>query len=251
MLDIKILTQRFRSSFIGFDFSDKSIDILLELIDIVIDLMIKVDYQDNTGGVKKISSFLKLLSSDYCQENLDIEIIQSIYYMQISPILDYLDKKYNNYNPKNLLDGDFESDDSSSCIIKLDIRESNGNYYITDEIDAHNLKSKLLSPKYINSVDNKTIFDIFKSVSKQLLYRYYVSTNYDSTLAKDNLNILKVSTTAMRYKRNKSVRDIALAVNNQSKLIYGLIDKYTVPICETSDYIDLTFDLINDLKYIE
>ena len=250
MLDIKILTQRFRSSFIGFDFNEKSIDILLELIDIVIELMTKVDYRDNTTGIKKMSSFLKLLSSEYCTENLDIEIIQSIYYMQISPILDYLDKKYNNYDLRNVLD-ESEVAASTSCMIDTDIGDANGNYYITDDINTHNLKTKLLSPRYINSVDNKTIFDTLKSASKQLLYRYYVSINYDRELAMENINILRVSTATMKRKKNKSVRDIALAVNNQCKLISGLIGKDTIPIREKSDYIDLTFDLINDLKYIE
>lgn len=90
---MKKLIRKFKETYKTYDYNEQDIDILLDLLDIALEMMNVVEMEDH-GYIKKLSSFIQILSSGYSNTLLDAILIEEIYRTNILPILDELNKKY-------------------------------------------------------------------------------------------------------------------------------------------------------------
>lgn len=90
---MKKLTRKFKEGFRSYDYNEQDIDILLALFDIVLEMMNIVNMEDH-GNIKKLSSFIQLLSTGYSNSIIDAILIEEIYDTTIIPVLDSFDNKY-------------------------------------------------------------------------------------------------------------------------------------------------------------
>lgn len=90
---MKTLLRKFRQMYQSYNYAEQDIDILLNLFDIVLEMMDKLDVED-CGYMKKLSSFIQILSSGYSNTIIDAIMIEEIYDSNIVPILNELESKY-------------------------------------------------------------------------------------------------------------------------------------------------------------
>ena len=110
------LTLKFREIVQRYDCTNREFNILTSLLDIILDMLVITDHEDTQVHIRKLSSFVKLLSSDFCQDIIDTDMIDTIYENQILPILLHFDHKY----------GEFESEELDKEVQKKTM------YYNTD-----------------------------------------------------------------------------------------------------------------------
>lgn len=97
------IINKFRSIFDDYDYHNHNITKLVSAVELLMQMMSLVDNRDN-DYIKKISSFLNLVSSDIDSEILDIGMVEYIYATKIIPILEYFECKYYNIEVKSSVD---------------------------------------------------------------------------------------------------------------------------------------------------
>ena len=106
---MKKLLRKFKETYKSYDYNEQDIDILLDLLDIVLEMMNIVEMEDH-GYMRKLSSFIQILSSGYSNTIMDAILIEDIYKSNIIPILDelenkYITKKFITVNTKEIVNG--------------------------------------------------------------------------------------------------------------------------------------------------
>ena len=119
---MKELVQKFKEIIAEYDYQSQDSHVLLNLINILLSMMTITDYGDH-HKIKKIASFLKILSSDFCQELLDEEVIEDIFDNSVVPILHSFEEKYSSPDTSNKKDDKyFNTEIGKLC---SDIRNNN------------------------------------------------------------------------------------------------------------------------------
>lgn len=90
---MKKLLRKFRETYKSYDYNEQDIDILLNLFDIVLEMMNVIDVED-FGYMRKLSSFIQILSTGYSNTIMDAILIEELYNSNIVPILDEFESKY-------------------------------------------------------------------------------------------------------------------------------------------------------------
>ena len=90
---MKKLTRKFKEGFRSYDYNEQDIDILIALLDTVLEMMGIVSMEDHEN-IKKLSSFIQILSSGYSNTIIDALLIEEIYENTILPVLDEFDNRY-------------------------------------------------------------------------------------------------------------------------------------------------------------
>lgn len=180
---MKELILRFKESFKKYDFeSNNNITVLLDMINCILEMMNICDSDDHPK-IKKLTSFLKLLSTDFCRDILDIGTIMDIYCLNVEGILEYLEEKY--YVPEENGDGTKTVTQFNTEIGELcnDIVED----MQPKEEEQHNFfdnyKCQTFAPEPDVEVqqnnkgdptdkDDLTLFNLIKETSKELRKNY-------------------------------------------------------------------------------
>lgn len=159
---MKKLIRKFKEGYKSYDYNEQDIDVLLDLLDMVLEMMDIVEMEDH-GYIKKLSSFIQILSSGYSNTLMDAILIEEIYNNSIIPILDELNKKY------------------TKGFVAIGTKEIvNGVPHVAVSVDKNILK---LSEDF---VENKVEFDTYK---KGILEEMQRSTNLDDNYVVPNRDI--------------------------------------------------------------
>lgn len=153
---MKKLIRKFKEGYRSYDYNEQDIDVLLDLLDMVLEMMDIVEMEDH-GYIKKLSSFIQILSSGYSNTLMDAILIEEIYNTSIIPILDELNKKY------------------AKGFVAISTKEIvNGVPHIAVSTDKNILK---LSEDF---VENKVEFDTYKKAILEEIQRDNLDDNYDA-----------------------------------------------------------------------
>lgn len=162
-MEIKKLTEKFRENFKKYDYNNEdNIDVLLALVDTIIDMISIVSNDDCVEYVSKLSLFLKMLSGDEIEDPSDIKVMQNIFDISISSILDYFDNKYGESEDK---------DNIVKCIYEVDellnpVNNINKIMHLNSKDIYYNFGIADLYPKNINIIkdnyDDKIVSELDK-----------------------------------------------------------------------------------------
>ena len=256
---MKELTMKFRELFALYDYRSKDIKKLTQLLDLVLSMMTIID-SDDINYIQKLSSFVKIFSSDLsvdilgqsviCLDLLDDSVIDVIYENQILPIFVYFDNKYGgNEKEKECNDsvviyntdsqelhevnsGDLNKETRCDPNIKEGINTSleDGNKTISydevlNNIDNENREYELNNkddPEIINDdYSNSILFNVLKSTSNEL---FDIWTCVKSNTIKDEED--KIDKVERVRLINESIKITLFHPHNEirklSKIMYGI-----------------------------
>lgn len=226
---MKKLIKEFRDTFQNYNFLEPNVDVLLHLLDTVLAMMEIVDF-DDYPNIKRLSSFIKILSSDFCRDMMDTTMVDNIYETQVLPILVEFDHKY------------YEADsyDRVSEKMKEEAKAKGEFMGITIE--------NLPAPKYTRSKNNDTqsCFDVLKNTSKKLYDIFVGVINNSLNKAEDKvlreLKQIDESAKISRCHSNESIKTVASAICTIAEFLLNNNDdtvrKRKQDIKESFDFIE-------------
>ena len=97
------IIKKFKEVFDNYDYANHNITKLVSAVELLMQMMSLVDAKDQEY-IKKISSFLNLVSSDIDSELLDIGMVEYIYVTKVVPILEYFEYKYKDATVRSSLE---------------------------------------------------------------------------------------------------------------------------------------------------
>lgn len=230
---MKEITKKFRELFNQFDYENNQVNILLSMINLVIDMMNIVDNNEDRDRIIKLSSFLKILSTDFCKAVIDETMVQLIYRHEIEAVLNHFDDYYGASENSNILvtvsekmveDAKINKDnpelrdyidrntktDYNEFKVDTDLNKSD-NIYIDNKIEANRNNKKIIKPMIhqqiikngadTNDPDNFNLFQVLKNTSRQLRSTYMnIITRKDYNIDKQELhNILSSCKLTMNH----------------------------------------------------
>ena len=220
---MKELVQNFKK-FVNefkFDSQEKQLEISMKLVDIILEMLTITEPVD-ASNVKILASFTKILSSDFCHNILDSDMVGSIYASKVVPILDYFEEKY-----------------KSEYLDIFDIGEEQEPY--ESEFSFFPDKNEKYSKENLEKADKKDddVF-IFKILNKQ---DFMNEDSYDPEESEKIFNVLK-STNSLLYfimkSPNDSFKENVLDIMNSTKIFmthpYGnnkFISTLIYELCDT------------------
>lgn len=208
--NMKKLIKEFRDTFQNYNFLEPNVDVLLHLLDTVLAMMEIVEF-DDYPNIKRLSSFIKILSSDFCRDMMDTTMIDNIYETQVLPILVEFDHKY------------YEADsyDRISEQMKEEAKDK-GEY--KGKFTGITIED-LPAPKYTRSKNNDTqsCFDALKNTSKKLYDIFIGVVNNSLNKSEDKvlreLKQIDESAKISRCHSNENIKTVASAICTISEFL--------------------------------
>ena len=266
---MKKLTRKFKEGFASYDYNEQDIDILLGLLDIILEMMGIVEMSDH-DYIKKLSSFTRLLSSDYSNTILDAVIIESIYHDTILPVLDHFDEKYTTkfvaISSKEIVNGIPHTEISvDDRVLKLT------NDFIENKMDVKEYRKLLVEMIEItkSELDGKSEVAITRLIDKHktdimaeeiIMLNKFISSNKDTNdpdirevifnMSKDTVGMLHFIydsfTNGKSQEHNEKYLKILVSLRNTMETI----SNYDHPKIQImADNIrSLCYDLISEIK---
>ena len=225
---MKTLLRKFRQLYKSYNYAEQDIDILLSLFDIVLEMMDKLDAED-CGYMKKLSSFIQILSSGYSNTIMDAILIEEIYMSNIIPILDELERKYVvkkfiAINTKEIINGiPHIAVTTDKDVLKL------SEDFINNNVGFDTYRKTILEEMQRDIETNgtgKTLFNMSKDVIG-ILYRIYDSFTNGKTREhkEDHLKVLISIKDAMETLSMYDNMSIQLLSDNIRSICYTLVDE--------------------------
>lgn len=257
---MKKLTLKFRKIYSDYDYEDHNLDVLFKLMDIVLE-MLKIANQEDVDNIKRLASFVKVLSSDFCLDVMNADIIDEIYANQILPIFVEFDNKY----------------EDKKCTVE-NTPEDTVRKYKNKFIPAiKNIKDKFVTaikrkvdqPKYKSSsysddeeffkYENKNrrkndkqdevLFNILKCTGERLA-KIYENIRKGSESDLRELYEIKSSTEISEVHENESIKKISSAICVISNFLIGVINDNDLGLlCKREKDIKDSFIYINNLRF--
>lgn len=209
---MKELTKRFRDLFKEFDYESNQISILLSMINLIIDMMHIVDNDEDRDKIVKLSSFLKILSTDFCKDVLDETMVELIYQHEVVPVLEHFEDYYSEKSASELVV-------SSEKMIE-DAKQRKDNPEIRDYIDKSTARQANIVK--IDDGDEYKLFKLLTNTSYKLKLLY---EQQDMNKHRDELlSILNSSKITMLHS-NKLISTLSSLIwNISSSFLSGYID---------------------------
>ena len=249
---MKTLTENFRKYFENFDFNDQNYNTLHALVDIILEMLSITDYEGEK--IKKLSSFVRLMSSDFCEDIMDLDTVRYIYESSVLPILDYFDNKYDDTKSmgetmhqmaKKMMQDEGITDLSPENISRYFNTEINKLCEgISNDIDSHlDLNG--------NDTNDPQIMDLLDATQKELsiIYHDYIIENkhHDRKAVIAHLRDVYASTSLTSQHIDQSIRSVSTAICGICNTLITIIETGgVIPIMKKA--IDSSFDFINESK---
>lgn len=219
---MKELVQNFKKLVNEYNFDDqeKKLDTSMKLVDIILEMLTITEPVD-ASNVKILASFTKILSSDFCHNILDGDMVGSIYTSKVIPILDYFEDKYKQEDSLELFDTEEEYKSEFSFFPDINEKYSKKNLEKVKEDNKEVVVFKIIDRSNFTNDDSydpeesEKIFNMLKATNSVL---YFIVKNpNNSDILKDNIADIMNSTKVFMnhpYGNNKFI----------STLIYELCD---------------------------
>jgi hypothetical protein len=208
------IINKFKGIFDNYDYQNHNITKLVLAVELLSQIMSLVDTNDQEY-IKKISSFLSLVSSDIDKEILDIGMVEYIYATKIYPILDFLEYKYKNVTVK-----------SSTEIVQDMLQDQ----YVLFETGGH---------MGYNKVEDKRMFGKIKEVGMNVekIYKDIANQCMNKERGERALRDLKKTSKTMSLlslHENVSILDISSSIGGISRILLDCIsnNKFTTKLDE-------------------
>lgn len=265
---MKKITKKFRKIFESYDYTSQDNKILLSLVNLIVEMMTIVDNDDNVY-IKKLSSFIKILSSDFCLDVINEKMIIEIYSTQIIGVLSYLDNKYEPQKDQSTTDDirDFLLDDlidttTNTQDYKPD-KEMIQNEYIPYDsrfaaTESHHIDNgNTYTYNYINHQlyeEYEKVFDMLKETNNSL-YQIYsnkiLNGKYNNITSiideiKDIHNSVKITVNHPNY----SVRSLSTSICGLCNVLIGIVEKGKRPTKLTKISVKSSFEFIDKMKFL-
>jgi hypothetical protein len=222
------LISKFKGIFDNYDYYNHNIGKLILSVELLAHMMSLVDTNDQEY-IKKISSFLSLVSSDIDKEILDIGMVEYIYATKIYPIMDYMERKYKDVTIK-----------SSAEIVQDMLRDQ----YVLFETGGHIENNK---------VEDKRMFGKLKGVSMNLekIYKDIANQCLDKERGERALRDLKKTSKTMSLMclhENVSILDISNSIGGLSGILIDCItnNKFTSSM---NDLFNMGFERLKHIEF--
>ena len=262
-MGMKELTKKFRENFERFDYSEDAIDVLLVLMDTILEMLTMTDYGDSAVCIKKLSSFLNLVSAEFCKDILNLEMVKAIYNVQILPILNYFDRKYDKESSKGairlakqLLDDSEHRNPLESFLNDEEIEYDQNE--IDNVVSFYNYRYgegfNKLHPINLKSYNDKALFTALKCASEEMsrLYEYLSMDDYDKEKVLRKLEAIQFSSDITKYHRNPHIQALSQKIYKLCEIMLSIIDTGGTDIAEpVSELVFNIFRSINDQEYLE
>ena len=232
---MKNLTLKFRNTFQNYDYNHPDIDILLILVETILDIMQLIS-QDDCEDMKKLSSFVKLISEEKDENDIGFsDTIDYVYEYEIIPLLVKLDNKYET-TEKEIDDTLFDkfNTDSKKVEYKEDSLEFICDYEITNE----------------QILEQKLLFDIMKSTVNRasIIYGYIIDGKVGDVILRELCEI-SVSSELTEMHSNPSIRKISSALHIMTDFFINVINTGQVIEVQKQEEIYESIESMKSLEY--
>lgn len=267
---MKTLTQNFRKYFENFDFNNQNYNTLHALLDIILEMMSITEYEGKQ--IKVLSSFVRMLSSDFCQDVIDLEFLKNIFEVRIIPILEYFDNKY--ANTKSLEESMTQVAEKMMDEEGISINKEDASRYFNTEIGklcediSNDITTDLkINELYPNSLaanngndtndpsQNKVVMELLSATQQEvyLIYNDYIIENkhYDKRNVLAHLHEVYQSTAITSQHENQQIRSISMALCGICNTLITIIETGGVPIEVMKQSIEMSFKFIDNVKCLD
>lgn len=223
------LISKFKGIFDNYDYYNHNIGKLILSVELLAHMMSLVDTNDQEY-IKKISSFLSLVSSDIDKEILDIGMVEYIYATKISQILDYLEYKYRNVTIK-----------SPTEVVQDMLQDQ----YVLFETGAHISYNKVADKKLFGKV--KEVGMNLEKIYRDTANRCLNNNKERGERALRDLEKTSNTMSLLNWHENVKILEISNTIHGLCNTLYDCITKknLTVPLD------DLLYKGFENLKLTE
>lgn len=195
---MKELVQNFKKfvNEFNFDNQEKTLETSMNLVDIILEMLTITDPVD-ASNVKILASFTKILSSDFCHNILDSDMVGSIYTSKVIPILDYFEDKYKSEDSLDLFSVEEDEEYKSEFSFFPDINEkySKKNLEVKEDKEETIVfkifdKNNFTNDGFYDPEESEKIFNILKSTNSLI---YFMIKNPNEFLKQNIVEIMNSS----------------------------------------------------------
>ena len=265
---MKELTLKFRRVYHSYDYDKCNIDILMELLDIVLEMM-KIVNNDDSDNIKKLASFIKVLSSDFCRDVINANVIDDIYTEQILAIFVEFDNKYEEKKCevedlpeqrvmtftekiKNKVKHIFHRDEtpSNNSAKQNKVKREPFIYYTSESFEDD--KDILLDEESDSEYNDKKLFSILKRTGDQTarLYNSIIKGQGDDDKILRELRDIQTSASVASIHYNKQISLLSMAVCKISDFLIEALSKKDYKIINDNERgLEESFEFMNKIHY--
>lgn len=257
---MKELTLKFRTIFHRYDYENCNLDILMELLDVVLEMAKIVDL-DDSDNIKRLASFIKVLSSDFCKDIITSNMIDEIYVEQVIPIFVEFDNKYDTKKcevedlPEHRAISFVQKAKEAAKKVIKKVFHKNDNVENNNSVDdalIYYTADNYESPDNINIDQDKTLFGMLKRTGDKMvnLYNNIIQNKGDDNQILRELRDIQVSASVSSVHCNQQINLLSMALDKVSNfLIDALSRKDYKMIYDNERGLEESFEFMNKLHY--
>lgn len=244
------LVSRFKKIFHNYDYENYNIDVITELLDIILEMMKIVDV-DDVDDMKRLSSFVKVLSSDFCRDVINPDVIDDIYTEQIIPIFIKLINKYPEKKcelrnlPEHIVAKFIEKTKATAKKVVNAVKKS---FRYNDNISEDFNDDE----KYFTEDQDETLFGMLKRTGDQLpeIYDNIIKKKGDDNDILRELRDIQVSASVSSVHYNPQINLLSMCMKKLSDFfIDSIINKDYKSIQENKEGLEESFRFMHNIHY--